>query len=257
MSGDWRVCVIGLGAVGMPTAEYIASKGIYVYGYDIVPKKIDKFPVTTNWEEIPHSKINVYLVAVWVDLDGNSLHDVCGRVSKVNSKALVAIESTVPVGTCRKFSEIYSLHRLVHVPHRYWKGDPVNYGVRQLRVFGALNSESKEIGLKFYKSIGIPLHVVDPIEIAEMCKIAENSYRFVQIAFAEELKMICDRLKLNFEEVRKACNTKWNVEILEARRGIGGECLPKDIKFLIHHAGRAPILEAAVKSDEEYRKLVK
>ena len=123
MSDKWIVCVIGLGTVGMPTAEYIASKNIEVYGYDIVPKKCKNFPATTIWEKVPHEEINVYVITVWVGLKENkpdltSLYDVCEKISKVNRKALVAIESTIPVGTCRKLSEKYGLQRIVHVPHR-------------------------------------------------------------------------------------------------------------------------------------------
>ena len=255
----WKICMIGLGTVGMPTAEYIASKGFQVYGYDIIDKKSDKISITTNWMDIPHEKINVYLITVWLSLkkekpDLTALEDVARKISKVNPDALVAIESTIPVGTSRMIAKKYNLRKIVHVPHRYWKRDPINHGVRQLRVFGALNEKSKRIGLELYRDLDIPLHIVEPIEVAEISKIAENAYRFVQIAFAEELKMACDYLNIEFNKVRKACNTKWNIEILEARRGIGGTCLPKDIRFLLYLAKKAPILEAAMKSDEIYSK---
>jgi UDP-N-acetyl-D-mannosaminuronate dehydrogenase len=106
--------------------------------------------------------------------DLSALHDVCSKISRSNKDALVSIESTVPVGTCRNVAKMYGLMYVVHVPHRYWAKDPVRYGVRQLRVFGALNEESKRIGLDFYKKLDIPLHVCSSIEIAEMCKIVEN-----------------------------------------------------------------------------------
>ena len=255
----WKVCIIGLGTVGMPTAKYIASRKIEVYGYDIVNKKNDRFPITTNWEEIPHERINVYLITVWLGIkngkpDLTALEDIAKKISVTNPDALIAIESTIPVGTSRKISKKYGLEKIVHVPHRYWIEDPVNHGVRHLRVFGALNKESKKIGLEFYRDLDIPLYIVEPIEVVEMSKIAENAYRFVQIAFAEELKTICDQLGIDFNKVRETCNTKWNVEILEAREGIGGTCLPKDIRFLLYLAKKAPILEAAIKSDEIYLK---
>jgi UDP-N-acetyl-D-mannosaminuronate dehydrogenase len=87
-----------------------------------------------------------------------------------------------------------------------------------------------------------------------MAKITENAYRYVQIAFAEELRMACEALGLDFNEVREACNTKWNVEILEAREGIGGHCLPKDIRYLSSLTIHNTLLKAAIKADEEYRK---
>jgi UDP-N-acetyl-D-mannosaminuronic acid dehydrogenase len=170
---------------------------------------------------------------------------------------LVSIESTIVPGTSRKIYEnIFNKSiNLVHVPHRYWAGDPVKHGVRQLRVIGAVNQGSLEVGIKFYRDmLDIPLHVCSSIEVAEMCKIAENAYRYVQIAFAEELRMICETLGLSFNEVREACNTKWNVEILEARDGIGGHCLPKDIRYLSSLTIHNTLLKGAIKADEEYRK---
>ncbi len=86
-----------------------------------------------------------------------------------------------------------------------------------------------------------------------MSKIAENAYRFVQIAFAEELKIICDKCEIPFEELRESCNTKWNIEILEARDGIGGHCLPKDVRYLWNIL-KSPLLSGAIRADEIYRK---
>ena len=262
-----KVCVISLGTVGLPTAEYIYSHGFEVYGYDIRPKRSCKFRITTNWNDIPHDDIDIYVITVstgWDYInnvpDLSALYDVCSNIARAK-KALISIESTVPIGTCRSIANKYGFKLVVHVPHRYWSGDPINRGVKQLRVFGALNEESKKIGLDFYKRLEIPLFVVSNIEIAEMCKVLENAYRFTQIAFAEEAKMICDALGLNFEEVRKACNTKWNIDILEAREGIGGHCLPKDIRYMIYHAKQvsidAHLLQAAVTADEIYKRCIK
>jgi UDP-N-acetyl-D-mannosaminuronate dehydrogenase len=86
-----------------------------------------------------------------------------------------------------------------------------------------------------------------------MCKIVENAYRYVQIAFAEELRMMCEELGLDFNEVRRACNTKWNIEILEAREGILGHCLPKDIRYLISLTTYNTLLRSAIEVDKEYR----
>lgn len=104
----------------------------------------------------------------------------------------------------------------------------------------------------YQDTLGIPLHAVSSIEIAEMCKITENSHRYLQIAFAEELKMICAKLGLNFDDLRKACNTRWNVDIPEARDGIGRHCLPKDIRYLTSLASSA-LLESAMTVDKKYR----
>jgi len=101
------------------------------------------------------------------------------------------------------------------------------------------------------------LHEVSLSEIAEICKISENAYRYVQIAFAEELRMICEDLALDFEKVREACNTKWNTEILDAREGIGGRCLPKDIHLLASLSKYNTLLRASKEVDKQYREWLK
>lgn len=243
-----RVCVIGLGSIGTPTVKYIHEHGFQAYGYDLIGKSIVGVETFTIWDEVPES--NVYVVTVSSD----NVESVCRNISEKDKDYLISIESTVPVGTCRKISDAFGLQTLVHWPHRYWVEDPINHGIRQLRVFGAINKRSLERGLEFYRSLDIPLHICPTIEVAEICKIAENAYRFVQIAFAEELRMICETKGINFDEVRKACNTKWNIKILEAREGILRPCLPKDTRYLRFLVDQAPLLNGAILTDETYKK---
>jgi UDP-N-acetyl-D-mannosaminuronate dehydrogenase len=104
-------------------------------------------------------------------------------------------------------------------------------------------------------SLNIPMHSVSTIEIAEITKIVENAHRYLQIAFAEELYLYCQENNMSFSELRDALNTKWNVNILEPREGIGGHCLPKDTKmFLESSKSKSKILSAAMQADTEYRK---
>lgn len=248
---EMKVCVIGLGTIGTPVLRYINEHGFQVYGYDLVERSIDEIETFTDWGKVP--KCDVYVIAV----SSNAVEDVCKKVSSRNKDSFVSIESTVKVGTCRKISENYGLRNLVHCPHRYWVDDPVTHGVKQRRVIGVVNEESLERGLEFYRLLKTPLHVCPTIEIAEMCKIAENAYRFVQIAFAEELRMICEEKKIQFDEVRKACNTKWNIEIPEARDGIHGSCLPQDIGFLSRLADCSPLTDGAILTDQNYKKWIK
>ena len=243
-----KVCVIGLGTIGTPVVKYIHEHGFQVCGYDLIKKPIENVETFTDWEKVPRS--DVYVVAVSSD----NVEDSCRKISSKGKDSLVSIESTVPVGTCRRISETFDLPTLVHCPHRYWAEESVDHGVKQLRVIGAINEESLERGLEFYRLLKIPLRVCPTIEIAEMCKIAENAYRFVQIAFAEELRMICEEKEIPFDEVRKACNTKWNIEIPEARDGISGSCLPQDIGFLNRLADRSPLLDGAILTDQNYKR---
>ena len=253
-----KVCVVGLGTVGMPTAVYIRKRGFQVYGYDIEPKFSRNLTTTVNWQEVP-SDVQVYVITVgtgWKENkpDASDVWNVCKKISKKNARALVCIESTVPVGTCRRIAKECALNFLVYVPHRYWTGNPTEHGVQQVRVIGAINDESLRKGSRFYRQLDIPIHIAPSIEVVELCKIAENSYRFVQIAFAEELRMICESNDVSFEEVRRACNTKWNIEILEAKDGIKGTCLPKDTRYLKQLTGPSYILDGAIATDELYQK---
>ena len=102
------------------------------------------------------------------------------------------------------------------------------------------------------------MHPVSSIEVAELTKIIENSHRYLQIAFAEELYLYCKSNNISFAELRDSLNTKWNVEILEPRDGIGGHCLPKDTKMFINSSNtiNSKILQAAIEIDEDYREYI-
>ncbi|MPZ08568.1 MAG: hypothetical protein GEU26_19530, partial [Nitrososphaeraceae archaeon] len=106
-------------------------------------------------------------------------------------------------------------------------------------------------------SLGIPLYPVSNIEVAEITKIAENAHRYLQIVFAEDLYLYCQANNINFPELREALNTKWNVNILEPRDGIGGHCLPKDTKMFLESSRssrKSKILSVAIEVDRDYRR---
>ncbi len=260
-----KMCIVGLGQLGLPVAEYAKDKGLDVWGYDINTetvqnaRAIGKINATDSWKDVP--QVDVYIVCVTTSQrqgspDLSPVFDVCRQISgKTDASTLVSIESTITPGTSRKiFESIFGRNvNLVHAPHRYWASDPVNHGVNQVRVIGAVNEESLRAGLKFYRgALGIPMHKVSSVEIAEMCKITENAHRYLQIAFAEETKMVCYEIGVDFDELREACNTKWNVDMPEARDGIGGHCLPKDIRYVTSLAPNQ-LLESAISVDKKYR----
>ena len=108
------------------------------------------------------------------------------------------------------------------------------------------------------KTLSIPMHPVSSVEVAELTKIVENAHRYLQIAFAEELYLYCKSNSISFSELRESLNTKWNVEVLEPRDGIGGHCLPKDTRMFINSSNtiRSKILQAAMEIDEDYREYI-
>jgi UDP-N-acetyl-D-mannosaminuronate dehydrogenase len=176
-------------------------------------------------------------------------------------------------------------HRLhvVHAPHRWYALEEKEHGVNQLRVIGGVCDCCLNAGMQFYdakhiqnlypspsfslsshhiinntKNLEIPMHPVTEIEIAEITKVVENAHRYLQIAFAEELYLYCQANNMSFPELRDALNTKWNVNILEPREGIGGHCLPKDTKMFLQSSEyiRSKILAAATEADHEYKKYI-
>jgi UDP-N-acetyl-D-mannosaminuronate dehydrogenase len=215
----------------------------------------------------------------------DGLMSVVEKVSRgAKNGALVSIESTIPKGTSKKVFELLN-HRLhvVHAPHRWYALEEKEHGVNQLRVIGGVCDCCLNAGMQFYdakhiqnlypspsfslsshhiinntKNLEIPMHPVTEIEIAEITKVVENAHRYLQIAFAEELYLYCQANNMSFPELRDALNTKWNVNILEPREGIGGHCLPKDTKMFLQSSEyiRSKILAAAIEADHEYKKYI-
>jgi len=258
------VCVVGLGTVGRPTAEYFIDRGLPTYGCDINPKALERFDpplraAATSLAELPLADVYVVTVDTSLRADAPYVGNVfkaCASIADRGIPKLVSIESTVPVGTCQHLAdEVFEdRQRLVHVPHRWWADDTRNHGVRQTRVVGGIDEESVDRALGFYGSVGVPLLPLANIRLAELCKVAENTDRYLKIAYAELLRMICETNGLDFEALRSAMNSKWNVEVLEARDGIGGTCLPKDILYVKAAAPEVcHLLDGARDVDRLYR----
>ena len=165
---------------------------------------------------------------------------------------------------------------VVHAPHRWYSLEENEHGVNQQRIIEGVCDCCLKAGMQFYsggvdnvhddgrsnssssslKSLGILMHPVYNMEVAEITKIAENAHRYLQIAFAEDFYLYCQTNNINFPQLRDALNTKWNVNILEPREGMGGHCLPKDTKMYLQSTSRRKrkILRAAMEVDEDYKR---
>lgn len=268
-STDGKVLVIGLGQIGYHNAEYMTKCGLHVDGFDIsekaVKRAIEDGVIKGSTKDF--YGYDQYIVSISTHLPSDmfvpyldGIIEVAEKLAREGKKnALVSLESTITVGTTKRILEIlqHKMH-VVHAPHRFYINEKEQHGINQSRVIGGCDSCCTELGLDFYKGmLGIPMHPVSDIKLAELSKIVENSYRFLQIAFAEELKIFCDNAGLDFNELRQAVNSKWNVQVLEPRDGIGGHCLPKDSQmFLNAERGMLDnsIIKAAKLVDHEYRK---
>ena len=263
------VLVIGLGEIGFSNAEYMTSRGLKVDGHDIneeiISRALTKGVIRQKATTFHGYDFYVICVSTHNPSDMMSpqlkaLYETVYRISKEGKTgALVGIDSTISKGTSNEVKKMLN-HRLhvAHVPHRFYRGEKQEHGVKQVRVLGGCEHCCTQQAVFFYNELlGIPVHVVSSIEVAELSKLVENAYRFVEIAFAEELRMICDSLKVDFAELRAAVNTKWNIRILEALDGIGGHCLPKDSQMLLELSktlsSSTSIVEAAKAVDLRYR----
>jgi len=263
-----KVLIIGLGQIGYNNAEYMKSLGLHVDGFDINEKAVQRAleDDVINCSRPSFNGYDLYIICISTHKSENmflphleGIYEIAQRIYDEGKRgALIGIESTVNKETTAKVLEIVK-HRqhVVHFPHRFYVKEKENHGVNQKRVLGGHHLCCLEKGRRFYGDIlRIPLYIAKSPEIAELSKIIENSYRFLEISFAEELKMICDLYGFDFEELRRAVNTKWNMKILEAREGINGHCLPKDSQMFIDFARKfrnTSLIETAKKIDEVYR----
>jgi len=287
-----KVLVIGLGQLGLPVAKYVKQRGFETFGYDMNSEKMKQAEKNFGVKSIEQfDDIDVFILCVSThDPDDeytpyvDGLFELARKISKdAKNGSLVSIESTVPKGTSKKIFEILN-HRLhvAHVPHRWYALEEEIHGVNQVRVIGGVSDCCLKTALQFYDrnnvalefnditnnedtsgnpkttavDLGIPMHPVSEIEIAELTKIIENADRYLQIAFSEDLYLYCQANNVNFGELRDSLNTKWNVKILEPRDGVGGHCLPKDTKMFLQSSRsiKSKILMSAMEVDKEYRR---
>ena len=287
-----KVLVIGLGQLGLPVAKYVKQRGFETFGYDMNSERMKQTEKNFGIKSIEQfDEIDVFILCVSThDPDDeytpyvDGLFELARKISKeAKNGSLVSIESTVPKGTSKKIFEILN-HRLhvAHVPHRWYALEEEIHGVNQVRVIGGVSDCCLKTALQFYDrnnvalefnditnnedasgnpqttavDLGIPMHPVSEIEIAELTKIIENADRYLQIAFSEDLYLYCQANNVNFGELRDSLNTKWNVKILEPRDGVGGHCLPKDTKMFLQSSKsiKSKILMSAMEVDKEYRR---
>lgn len=264
-----QVCVIGLGYVGLPTAAIIASKKIKTIGYDINPKIVEiinrgdihivepdlkglvNYVVTNNYlkaYDVPIAS-DIYIIAVPTPIDElkkpviTFVEDAVDKIIPLLKKNdLIIIESTCPVGTTRKmYEKILNVNPnlkdnifIAYCPERVLPGNILSELVNNDRIIGGINEESANYAGKFYSFI-IKGNVYKTNDItAELCKLTENAYRDVNIAFANELSMICDDLKINVWELIELANKHPRVNILQPGPGVGGHCIAVDPWFIVN-----------------------
>ena len=264
-----KINVIGLGYIGLPTALMMASKGLEVvgtdYNKDLVAtlnrgeitfeekglKELFDSAVSQNIEFTSnYISTDVYIVAVPTPydkfskkIDASYVVNAVKDVMKVCPKgAILVIESTVSPGTIDKFVKpvvedaglvIGQDINLVHAPERIIPGNMVYELSHNSRTIGADDYEIGEKIANIYRKITEGDVIVTDIKSAEMTKVVENTFRAVNIAFANELAKICRHANMDVYEIIKICNMHPRVNILNPGPGVGGHCISVDPWFLV------------------------
>ena len=273
--------VIGLGYIGLPTALMMASHGVEVVGTDYNPKVVKtlKAGKTTFKEKgldelfrnaveagiqfsTDYQVTDTYIVSVPTPYDKFSKKvDACYVVEAVKTvlsvcpdNATLVIESTISPGTIDKFIRPVIGDRkinLVHAPERIIPGNMVYELLHNNRTIGADDKQIGEQIAKLYASFCKGEIVVTDIRTAEMTKVVENTFRAVNIAFANELAKICHHDKMDVYEIIRICNMHPRVNILEPGPGVGGHCISVDPWFLVgDYPSLAKVIDESMKTND-------
>lgn len=281
------VNVIGLGYIGLPTALMMASHGIEVIGTDYNKELVETLNEgNTTFKEdglddlfaeavksgieftIEYQVTDTYIVSVPTPYDKFSKKvDACYVVAAVKDVmrvcpkgAIVVIESTVSPGTIDKYVRpvieengfvIGEDINLVHAPERIIPGNMVYELLHNNRTIGADNTSIGERVRRLYASFCQGEIVVTDIRTAEMTKVVENTFRAVNIAFANELAKICRHDNMDVYEIIRICNMHPRVNILQPGPGVGGHCISVDPWFLVgDYPSLAKVIDESMKTND-------
>lgn len=279
--------VVGLGYIGLPTALMLASHGVEVVGTDCNKELVATLNAgKTTFKEDGLDKLfsdalkagikfskeyqvtDTYIISVPTPYDKFSKKvDACYVVAALKSVmdvcpkgATVVIESTVSPGTIDKFVrpviedsgfKIGEDINLVHAPERIIPGNMVYELLHNNRAIGADRKEIGEKIKKLYASFCQGEIIVTDIRTAEMTKVVENTFRAVNIAFANELAKICRHDNMDVYEIIKICNMHPRVNILQPGPGVGGHCISVDPWFLVgDYPSLAKVIDESMKTND-------
>lgn len=264
------ICVIGLGYIGLPTAALLASHGHQVLGVDINQHAVDIINsgqihiVEPDLDSFVHAAVSqgrlrastvpqpadVYMICVPTPFhEGGEVPqpnvDYVLAASRsiapyIKAGNIVILESTSPVGTTQlvadelaRYGDTAGPIHIAYCPERVLPGRIMTELVENSRIVGGLDQEaSRRVGA-FYRGFVRGEVVETEAKVAEMCKLTENSFRDVNIAFANELSMICEKIGINVWELISMANRHPRVNILQPGAGVGGHCIAVDPWFIV------------------------
>lgn len=285
-----KVCIVGLGYIGLPTAAIFASRKIQVIGVDVNEEVVNIINqgkihiVEPDLDILVHSVVNdgflkasmlpeeadAFIIAVPTPFKGDNhepnldyIKAASKSVAKVLKKGnLVILESTSPVGATEQMARWIAEERvdltfphqcgetsdikIAHCPERVLPGQVIRELIENDRIIGGMTKKCTEHAVDLYKIVVKGECVKTDARTAEMAKLTENSFRDVNIAFANELSILCDKLNINVWELIKLANRHPRVNILQPGCGVGGHCIAVDPWFIVHqNPDEAKIIKTA------------
>ena len=266
-----KICVIGLGYIGLPTASLLANKGYDVHGVDVVQSTVDiinrgeihivepeldtfvKTAVSSQKlkADTKPVKADVFIIAVPTPFHEGFVPNIDYVISAtksiapyLNEENIVILESTSPVGTTDKVEEVLKDEGVdtsklynAHCPERVLPGQIMRELVENDRIVGGTTAQATEKTVEFYKTFVAGEILSTDAKTAEMAKLTENSFRDTNIAFANELSILCDKFNINVWELIRLANRHPRVNILNPGAGVGGHCIAVDPWFIVHAGG--------------------
>ncbi len=273
-----KICVIGLGYIGLPTAAVFASRKVKVLGVDINQQAVDTINqgkihiVEPELDILVHAVVkdgylkaatspdeaDAFIIAVPTPFRGDDhepnldyIKAASKSVAKVLKKGnLVILESTSPVGATEQMAKWLADERpdltfphqtgeesdikIAHCPERVLPGQVIRELVENDRIIGGMTQQCTEQAVSLYKIFVQGECIKTNARTAEMAKLTENSFRDVNIAFANELSILCDKLDINVWELINLANRHPRVNILQPGCGVGGHCIAVDPWFIVH-----------------------
>lgn len=264
------ICVVGLGYIGLPTAALLACKGYDVCGVDIDTNAVNT--INGGGIHIVEPELGLYVrkaiesksLKAYLEPQAADIYIICVPTPFYGDKELptpnleyvleatesiahlvkagdiVILESTSPVGTTDKIKDILSAKSvnvedisIAYCPERVLPGNIMAELISNDRIIGGINEESTRNVAKFYETFVNGSVLTCSAKTAEMCKLAENSFRDVNIAFANELSMVCDTHDIDPWELIRLANHHPRVNILQPGTGVGGHCIAVDPWFIV------------------------
>lgn len=298
MHSNKKICIIGLGYIGLPTAALLANRSYHVHGVDINQHAVDTINrgeihiVEPELDTFVRSAVNsgklkadtipveadVFVLAVPTPFHHTDIPNACPSpnidyvITATRSIApfvregnIVILESTSPVGTTDKVAEVLSEMRpelfdidpatlkirnsklyVAHCPERVLPGHIMRELVENDRIVGGITSEATKATAEFYRTFVEGEVLETDAKTAEMAKLTENSFRDVNIAFANELSILCDQFGIDTLELIRLANRHPRVNILQPGCGVGGHCIAVDPWFIVDAGrGSARLIEMA------------